>query len=129
MIILRLPPPSFHGRERWIGRRTRGTFLVSCPAMSCPRLPARAARSKTSSRLIPKGPPFGADSRSQHRRGRPVSRGRPPGSPLVFGSNLLSGDGLHARLRGQAQKVAARIISLRRVQQAGKPANRRENIG
>ena len=38
---------------RRMGRRTRGASLASRPAMSCPRLPARAAPSSRRRRLIP----------------------------------------------------------------------------
>jgi large subunit ribosomal protein L10 len=59
-------------------------------------------------------PPPGGVKGGQHRRGRPgfcrTAFGRRLGG---FGSNHLSGGGLFARLRGQAQVVAAHLVERR----------------
>ena len=108
-------------RERWIGRRTRGAIPVSRPAMSCPRLPARAPFTGRSLNSLPQfGGKQGACIDGEDRvciellsddRCFERSSGRWFGD---FGSNLLSGGGLNARLRGQAQVVAASPLLARR---------------
>src|ERR1700722_13141884 len=85
-----------------MGRRTEGLSFSSVPTMSCPRLPARKAfRGLTlNSRSLNLGQ--GASIDGADRVSMSVRR-FPDGES---GSNLLSGAGLFARLRGQAQVVA-----------------------
>src|ERR1700722_14091123 len=86
-----------------MGRRTEGLSFSSVPTMSCPRLPARKAfRGLTlNSRSLNLGQ--GASIDGEDRVSMSVRR-FPDGES---GSNLLSGAGLFARLRGQAQVAAA----------------------
>src|SRR4029077_19498939 len=111
-----------------MGRRTEGLAFSAVPAMSCPRLPARNPFG--GARLIPKPHTGrGASIDGEDRVSTSVRR-FPDGES---GSNLLSGAGCFARLRGQAQVVATfnsgdpNRVS-RRVQQVGfeqsKPADR-----
>jgi hypothetical protein len=79
-----------------MGRRTEGLGFSSVPTMSCPRLPAR--KPCQGARLIPEASIDGEDRVSMSVRRFPDGES---------GSNLLSGAGLFARLRGQAQVVAA----------------------
>lgn len=112
-----------------MGRRARGTSLASRPAMSCPRLPARAAPFSRRRRLIPTrvAGDLGACIDGEDRF---PSCGRfwPEGA---CGSNHLSGGGLQARLRGQAQ-----VVAIGRFERSGaacarggvRPANRRSTV-
>ena len=68
--------------ERRMGRRARGASLASRPAMSCPRLPARAAPFFKETPL--NSHPFRGISGGLHRRGRPISVLR----PLLAGGRL-----------------------------------------
>jgi hypothetical protein len=84
---------------RRMGRRTRGASLASRPAMSCPRLPARAAPSFKETPL--NSHPRRGRSGGLHRRGRPsfrpAARFWPEGA---CGSNHLSGGGLQGPAPG-----------------------------
>ena len=86
-----------------MGRRTEGLGFSPVPTMSCPRLPARKAfRGLTlNSRSLNLGQ--GASIDGEDRVSASVRR-FPDGES---GSNHLSGAGRFARLRGQAQVVAA----------------------
>ena len=85
-----------------MGRRMEGLGFSSVPAMSCPRLPAREPCQGLT--LNSQGPVTGrgASIDGEDRVSASVRR-FPDGES---GSNLLSGAGLFARLRGQAQVVA-----------------------
>ena len=85
-----------------MGRRTEGLGFSSVPAMSCPRLPARKPYQGLTLNSRSPNPGRGASIDGEDRvlSNRFWRFGG-------FGSNLLSGAGLFARLRGQAQVVAA----------------------
>jgi hypothetical protein len=86
-----------------MGRRTEGPGFSSVPTMSCPRLPARKPYQGLTLNSRSPNPGRGASIDGEDRVSMSVRR-FPDGES---GSNLLSGAGLFARLRGQAQVVAA----------------------